>query len=248
MVAKEKRGYRAHRWGALLFGVGVLIGLALSACAIWGDLEASLFDPSLRGDAPLHTLRCPVIVGKAESGLVRVTFANPLDRPVELTIRTHISRRHITLMDEIDSRLPLAPRETKTLEWPIKADGAVYGHLVFVNVRLFGQHPLVSRSGSCGILILALPYVRGNLIIYSALVLSLAGMLSGVWLGSGAYSPLNERGADVSHAMWTLLLCVLAGMMMSLLGWWLPGVLALAVVILVLGVTAGRFAAFFARP
>ena len=46
----------------LLFALGVLLGLTVMGIGVWGDLEATLFNPGVRADATLGSLRCPVMI------------------------------------------------------------------------------------------------------------------------------------------------------------------------------------------
>jgi len=66
--------------GVLIFSVGVLLGMALLAIVVWGDFESNMFDPSIKQDASLTTLRCPVMMTKPETATVTATFTNPLGK------------------------------------------------------------------------------------------------------------------------------------------------------------------------
>jgi hypothetical protein len=228
--------------GVPIFSVGVLLGMALSGIVVWGDFEASLFNVSMSGNAPLKTLRCPVMMTATEVGTVTATFTNPLERPVEFTIRAHITEGYVTLMREINSKLPLAPGETGTLEWPVTSDDAAYsGHLILVRVRLAAKYPLPSRHASCGILVVNLPYFTGNQVFAFAFAASLLSMVAGAGLWVVANRPLRGLGIDVTRAMGALAGCVVAGTIVGLLGWWVLGVLILAITVLLVGAIIGYF-------
>ncbi|MBC8262894.1 MAG: hypothetical protein H8E47_02055 [Anaerolineales bacterium] len=227
--------------GVLIFSAGVLLGMALFASAVWGDLEATLFDVSMRGSAPLTTLRCPVMMTATEVGTVTAAFTNPLERAIEFTIRTHISRGYVTLMREINSKLPLAPGETQTLEWTVTPDDAAYGRLILVGVRLSAKYPLPSRHGSCGILIVNLPYFTGNQVGAFTFAASLLSMVVGAGLWVTRNRPLSGLGLDVTRTMGALAGCVLAGMIVGLLGWWVLGVIILVITVLLISTIIGYF-------
>ena len=54
-----KKGLRVL--SVILFAVGVILGLAVAGITIWANLEASLFDTGMSGDASLR-LHCPVVI------------------------------------------------------------------------------------------------------------------------------------------------------------------------------------------
>jgi hypothetical protein len=219
-----------------IFAVGIILGTALSGIVVWGDLEASLFDASIRGDATLTTLRCPVMMTAKEIGTASATFENPLERPVTFTIRAHISRGYVTLMREINSKLSLAPGETQTLEWTVTPDDAAYGRLILLRVRLSAKYPLPARDASCGILVVDLPYLSGNQVTAFTLAASLLSMVVGASLWVATNRPLRGLPRQVTRAMGVLAGSVLLAMLLGLLGNWLLGALLL-VITLLLGVT-----------
>jgi hypothetical protein len=227
--------------GVLIFSVGALLGIALFGVVVWADFEASMFDLNMRGTAPLKTLTCPVMMTATEAGAVTATFANPLERPVEFMIRAHISDGYVTLMREINSELSVAPGETKPLEWPVAADDAAYGCLILVRVRVGARYPLPSRHASCGIVVVGLPYLTGNLIFALAFAASLLSMVVGAGLWVGANRPLKGLGLDVTRAMGALAGCVVAGTVVGLLGWWVVGVIILVITVLLIGAIIGYF-------
>jgi hypothetical protein len=227
--------------GVLIFSVGFLLGLALLAIVVWGDLEAHIFDPAIPSDEMLTTLRCPVMITAPEVGTVTATFTNPLDRPVEFRIRTHISEGHVTLMREENTSLPLEPGETQPLQWTVTADDAAFRRLILVRVRLFGKYPLPSRAGSCGILVVDLPYLSGSLIFALAFAASLLGMAGGAGLWVVANRPLSDQSLGVLRAMGALAGCVVVGTIIGLLGHWMLGGVVFVITLLLIGAVIGYF-------
>ncbi len=232
----------ARALSVLLFVFGVLFGVALSAGVIWGDLEASMFDASIGGEAPLKTLKCPVMMTTRELGMVSADFTNSLERPVEFRVRTHISEGYITLMREINTKLPLEPGETQSLKWAVSPDDAAFGgRLILLRVRLFPKYPLPSRHASCGILVMDLPYLTGNQFFTLALAASLLSMAGGAGLWFIANRPLKKSGRDVLRAMGALAGCVLAVTVASLLGHWFLSVFIFVITLLLIGAIVGYF-------
>jgi hypothetical protein len=204
----------------ILYSAGILLGMALSASAAWGDFEASLFDLSLPGDEKLDTLRCPVLITAGESAKISATFDNPIDQPMDRRIRTHISDGLFTLLREEKTTLTLAPAEKQKLHWTVSADDAVWDRLVLARVYVYRQYPLPSATAACGIVLLNVPIFTGNQILALALVGSLLGfgLGGGLWLASNR--PLAGRVRHLTYAMAALGILVLLAMLASLCGWW----------------------------
>ncbi len=228
--------------GAILFSLGFVIGLAVFAGAVWADFEAAMFDTSIRGDATLRGVRCPVIITKDETGIISAPFHNPLDRVANFAIRTRISEGFVTLMREEKELLPVAPGATERLEWTVTADDAAYGRVVLVRMLSRGGYPLPSRDASCGILVLDVPFLSGGQILTLGVVASFVLMALGgaLWLvGSG---PLREGfQLDLTRGMGALVGSVLIGMLVAFMGSWLLGV-ALVVITALLVVEVIRHA------
>ena len=86
----------------VLFSIGALLGVVLVGITVWADFEAILFDPGIREDTRLGSLRCPVMITSEETGVIRARVKNTLDRPTDLFIRAHISHGYVTLMREVN--------------------------------------------------------------------------------------------------------------------------------------------------
>jgi hypothetical protein len=229
--------------GVLVLSIGVLLGMMVSAVCILGDYEAVRFDASLSvlRDASLKTFRCPVLITTGETGTVTGAFKNPLDRPITLTVRAHVSN-YLTLTRERTDRLPLEPGETKRLEWTVTADDVLYSNLILVKVLQFRQYPLPGRLGSCGIMVVDIPYLTGGLIVALAVAGSVVGMLGGIGLWLAGQRPLTRRGRQAANTMGALAGAVVAGMISSLLGAWMLALIVLAVNIMLIGAIIGHFA------
>lgn len=225
----------------LIFSIGVLIGMALFGGLAWADFEATLFDLTMTGNARLRTLKCPVMITTTEEGLVTADFKNPLERPVQFSIRAHISEGFLSLMREVNTRLPVDPGETKIVEWPVTAEDAAYGRAVFVRVRLHSEYPLPSRIGTCGILVLDAAGLNGEQAFALILGASFLSMLAGLGLWVAAYKPMNELGKDMRSAMTVLIVFVLVGILLSALGLWLVGAIIMVTMIMLIGAILMHF-------
>ena len=227
--------------GVLIFSTGVLLGMALFGIIVWGDFEATMFDPSIKQDAPLTTLRCPVMMTKTETNAVTATFTNPLERPIELYTRAHITEGYVTLMREINTTLSLDPGETKPLQWTVTSDDAAFGRLILVKVTVNRKYPLPSRQGTCGILVVGLPYFTGTQIFAFTFAVSLLSMAGGAGLWVVANRPLKGLGLDVISAMGVLAGSILAGTIVGLRGSWMFGGLIFVFTVLLIGAIIGYF-------
>jgi hypothetical protein len=230
--------------GVLIFSAGILLGLALSATAVWGDLEAMQFDRDLTllRDASLTTLRCPVILDREETGTVHATFKNSLDRPVILLIRAHVSR-YLTLLREDVVRLPLEAGEKQSLQWTVDAEDIVYEHLILVKVHQHRRYPLPGRTGSCGMVVLDLRGLTGTQVVVAAVVGSLLAIALGLGLWTVTAGPLTGSNLEVVRAMALVTVGAVFTMLASLLGWWMWGGLALVASILLIGAVIGHYLA-----
>ncbi len=222
--------------GALLFSLGLLLGIALASVAVWGDLEAALFDTSSAQGERLASLSCPVLITRGETGRVSATFSNPGPVPEERAVRIRVSARHVTLMREESVRTPLAPGAAQRLSWPIDArDAAFGGLLILARVSALRQSAfLPAQTGSCGILVVDLPLVSGNAVVIGWLLLSLAGMIGGGWLWLAGHARRTWQTRRAVYLMAALGIVALLAIVVGLLGMWALGVLVLALILLLL--------------
>jgi hypothetical protein len=246
---------------AVIFTAGVLLSTALFVLVLWPDFEASLLDPAIRQDAPLRTLRCPVMLTKAETGTVSAAFKNRLQRPATFHVRAHISQGYVTWMREIDASLPLAPGETQRLQWPIAPDDAAFGRLILVKVTVRGGYPLPTRQGTCGVLVIPAPSLAGHpwtdgdrifafglAVGWSLLItgIGLRGLTPQPVLGEPRRWAISFRGAG---GMGLLTGCIILGTIVSLLGQWILGSMIFVITLLLLGAILEHFSKMLiARP
>ncbi len=229
----------ARPLGVLLFSVALLLGMGLFGATIWADFEAVLFNPGLSQDAPLRSLRCPVMITTSETGTVTASLTNPLDRSTERYVRAHITDGYVTLMREINRSVPLAPGEKQRLQWSVTADDAAFGRFILVKIILRGRYPLPGRQGTCGILVVDAPLLNGRQVFGLIFAASLLGMGAGYGLWFRASQPLDRRRQRVARAMVALAASVVVGTIMGWLGWWLPGLIIFVVTLLGIGVIVG---------
>ncbi len=234
-----------NRWvrplAILLFSLGLLLGSALFAVMIWSDFEAALFNPGLQQDAALRSLRCPVLITTSETGTVTASLRNPLDRSTERYVRAYITDGFVTLMREVNRSVSLAPGETARLEWTVTADDAAFERLILLKVVVRGRYPLPSRQGTCGILVVDAPLLKGSQIFALWLGASLLCMGLGLRLWVRVRRSLREQERQATRAMAALAGSVVVGMIIAWFGWWVPGLVIFLTTLLGTGVIIGYF-------
>ena len=75
----NKNNRLLHWLSLLIFTFGILIGIAVAGGIIWGDIEASIFDSSIKAKSALR-LRRPVLITTNEVGKISATLKNLKDR------------------------------------------------------------------------------------------------------------------------------------------------------------------------
>jgi hypothetical protein len=85
-----------------------------------------------------------------------------------------------------------------------------------------------------------LPYFTGAQLFTFAFAASLLGMLGGIWLWHIGSRPLIRRARQTIRTMSVLTGSVLVGLIVSILGWWMIGLLILALNILTIGAVIGH--------
>lgn len=220
-----------RRIGIILFAFGVLLGMALTAVTVWADLEASFFDADLasRGGEPLKTLRCPVLMTTSEVGVVRVDVENPVEKPIELRLRAHISEGFVTLLREVNATLPLEPGEKTTAEFYLTGDDVTFNWLVLVRVLQFRYYPLPSRQAACGVLVLDVPFLTGSQLLALVIAVTLLSLVGGIALWVFGNRPLNRPALATARTMGALTVSLLIGFTVGAMGSWLIATLLFAI-------------------
>jgi hypothetical protein len=211
----------------MIFSSGVVLSLIFIVISVWGDLEASLFDASIREETSIKAYRCPIMITNEEIGIVKASLSNPLDREIERFIQTNISEGHVTLMRQIRTHLPLAPGETRDLEYEVYPEDAAFGRFIFARTHVFRNAPLPSQSSACGILVVNIPFVTGNQLIAFLVAGGVVGLVSGWGLWYTSNRPLKGKKAHTTYSMLLLLILLLFGIVFGFVSQWMLGLAAL---------------------
>jgi hypothetical protein len=220
-----------------LFSIGAVVGFALLLVSVWGDVEASMFNPSQKGEERLTSLACPVILTPQDTGKFSAKISNPIERKIKPSLRVHISSGHLTLIKEENVKFELEPNESKELTWSVDPEDAAYGKMVLVKVYQFRNYPIPSKDGTCGIYVLDIPTFSGQQILYGGMGVSFAAMLGSVVIWQKSNRLVTKRQQETFRSMTILTGTIIIGVAASLMGSWLIGSLGI-VVALLLTVTA----------
>jgi hypothetical protein len=230
----EKNKRWVNGFSTLLFSFGVLIGIALTVVNVWGDLEAGMFDTLIQAEEGISSLNCPAMITTSETATVSASFTNTHVRAVERNIRVHISDGNATLMREELSKLPLTPGKTEKLHWIVNPEDAAYDQFILVRVYLFPKAPLPAQDGSCGIMVVNFPFLSGGQILTVSYVASILFLSIGTVLWVTKNKPIRGSLQIKFRAIVFLFGSVTAGMVVSHMGWWMIGVICLAITVILI--------------
>ncbi|HNT78459.1 MAG TPA: hypothetical protein PKH77_25895 [Anaerolineae bacterium] len=238
MTTKSKRW--RHALGLYGFFGGVLLGMFFAALLAWANFEASLFDASTDSSAlNLENLKCPVLLNRQETGVVFATFTNSADWKLTRTVDAHITHGSVLLTREERSRFELAPGEKHTLQWPISPEEAAWGRFIFVRLHVQRSAPLPPRTGSCGVLVVNLPYGSGAQIAAVTIGVSLLLMGGGAILWVRGLAAQNKNMRALDYLILALAPATLLSLLCGIMGFWLgSGVLLLVTILLTISAVA----------
>jgi hypothetical protein len=221
--------------GTVLFAVGVLIGMIFYGSVLWSDFEASFFDASIRTQGSIPQLSCPILITQRETGQITATLENTLDRPITPRVRTHITDGSYILMREEESAPKIQPGEQAQLEWAIRVEDAAWDRFVLARVFVFPTYPIPAMSGYCGVVALKLSALSGPQVVTLSLLGSLLLMGAGMalWVAGNRQ---QETNTEITAGMGLLAGVTIAGVVTSIIGWWLlAGILLLITILVAVG-------------
>ena len=164
--------------------------MAIAGGIIWGDIETSVFDSSIKAKSSLR-LNCPVAITTDEVGKISATVENQWIEEKKFYVRAHISEGYVSLNREINQQIPVAPGEKGKVSWEIYPEDAAYNRIILFRAYVNPSYPVPSQGNFCGVLVLDIPFLTGTQIF-----LLMLGLQSGLhyWRQSNLAEdqPTNE--------------------------------------------------------
>jgi hypothetical protein len=228
------QGKGLRRVSIVLYIIGIIAALALALIAVVSDFEAAWFDNEMvkLAEGNGTNIACPIIVTRFDSGRVQTKVKNPNDRDRNFLVRTHISSGFFTLMREDEREFDLKAGEAETLHWLVTTEDAAWNRIILARVYVARAFGLPAATASCGIMSLNIPFPSGSMIVALLLIVGLGGMASGVFLWT-RQRPFTDAVQSTTNLMLILGGALTVALIFGLLGWWLPGIGALLVTVIV---------------
>lgn len=227
-----------YRLFLILFAIGMVSGLTLTALSTWADLEAAYYGFSRRASAPLDGFRCPVLMTTGESNVVSLRIKNTTDGKISPSIQVETSSP--VAANEFSENLELAPGESAEREWTVGPENVDLKRFIFAKALVYSAYPIPNRETTCGVFILDLPG-NGTVIAWAMILLSLLGMGGGLYGVNRAQDRIKEAGEGLNSAqqLMFLSLIILLGLASVFMGSWLFGIVTLVVSLLFILIAAG---------
>lgn len=234
--------------GAVMYGLGIGIGLLLTVLLTWRDFEASSFELARQNamlfarypKQGLDQFSCPLAITRNEKAEIKATVHNPFERTVKTVFRATITDGSILLAEYIEEQLEIAPGESVEFSWPVQASDAAWERFVMARAFTVPSSPLESMASYCGILVIDLPFLSGHQVLGLVAMLG-SGLLIGGWvLWTRNPSEQLVRNNQQKHQLLTAYaLLIIIGTGAAAFGSWLPAAgLLLINTLLTLGIVS----------
>ena len=212
----------------MLFAAGILLGTLLTTVLTWAGLEADFYGFQFLPADHFDGLVCPALMSTHETGTILVQVNNPSNEPVDPIIRLDVSTRGVPYTKQV--QLTIQSGETRQLEQQITSDNIDLDYFIFAKAYRYESYPLSEANGTCGILVLDVPLLNGRQLFNIWLAFSLILIPLGLWMWLSSLQP--EGSGRMSNVSKVLAVIVLGGLLISLKGMWVLGVLFLALTLL----------------
>lgn len=233
----KNNNFSSPRTSLLIFTLGIILTATLAAGLVWAGLEAEFYGFDKLGDDRIENLSCPPLMTQNETTVIRASFRNPTDKDIQPMVRADISTRSVTHSER--ELLPIAVGQTETVEWDISSENVDLGRFVFARVYRYPTYQLRMAQATCGILVLDVPLVSGMQLFSIWLVAGLGCIAFGLVRWEARHTD-SDGTLNTRRAVRTLAVVTLLALWTGVQGAWLPGIMALVLLIL-LSVTVAYF-------
>jgi hypothetical protein len=211
----------------IFFSAGILAGMVMFILMNWAYFEATYFFGTLApADKTLTTLRCPLLMTTADTGVVSLKITNSTDRDLPILIQTEFSYFDAATLDR--TTYPFKAGETRTLSWPVASDNIAFGHLILARVYVFSAYTLPSLGSTCGTVVVDLHRITGIELFILVLGASLVCIGAGWGLWVAGNRPLQVDAQIARRAMVYFTVVVVLGLLAGFFGWWGLGIICAA--------------------
>lgn len=222
-----KKSSTLQRIGYILFSLGIFFELLILLVSTWPDLESVAYGFTRYTNETLPSLSCPVLMTELDRELVTLRLNNPLDKAINRTVRVQLSGKYNII--SIDEKVKLQPGETKTLSWEIGKENTDVNYLIFVHAFAFPASSLEMKEATCGTYMMNLPIKGGPIIYYTTLGLAFFCLGVGSWLWWRNSDMSSIPLVSLSRRMRFITWVINIGMIASIFGWWIIGLMALVI-------------------
>ena len=221
--------------GLILLVIGTFLLAFLGLISIWGNIEAFVFNATIRSERPLSTLRCPAIITPKDKAVVSARILNSSDRELEMLIRTNISDGYVIFLREVPTTLTLKSGESGIVRVPISIEDAAYDRVVLVRMHQISRGSLPYKNASCGVIVFDLSWITGRQFVIAFFGLGTILSAIGLVILSKNQKIISKEQLISFRLLigFTLLSPLLA--VVGLQGWWLVGLL-IATIWILLGI------------
>jgi hypothetical protein len=218
--------------GAILFFLGVVLALALAVLAIWADYEALFYGFDLFGNERLPNMNCPILVTPNQPGRVTVNITNPLDKEINLIVRANFSNPG-PLQQEQET-LALAAGESREIFWPVGSEQVDLRFFIFAQVSHLPTATLHYRQDICGMTMVDVPLLSGDQLFALWFLAATGSLIGGFFLWYATSQPIEGKNLALYNYMRFLGTLALLALLCGIEAWWAPGILLLALCLVVL--------------
>ena len=142
---------------------------------------------------------------------------------------------------KVEMRPVIDPGTTEQVKWTITSNDMVFGNAILVKAFQLPTYKTPSREGTCGTLVVDLPFLSGNQVLGLAALICLLCLGGGTTLWMIVQPPSRDNPSKFANAMFLFSGILLVGAILSYLGMWVFGLLALVVSVLLIAVLVMNF-------